>query len=128
MDQPEEQKAGLSSLGDLDRLIHEPGRLMLVSYLYVVDGADFLYLLRETELTRGNLSSHMSKLEAAGYVDVEKSFVDRVPRTIYRLTVKGRAAFNRYRRRLADALDSLPAGELDTLPVDALDTLPTDDS
>jgi DNA-binding transcriptional ArsR family regulator len=84
----------------LDRLIHEPARLILVSNLYVVEEADFVYLSRRTGLTAGNFSSHMSKLEAAGYVDAEKSFVGKRPRTTYRLTATGRTAFDEYRRRV----------------------------
>ncbi|MBZ0292630.1 MAG: transcriptional regulator [Anaerolineae bacterium] len=79
-----------------------------MAYLYVVVSADFLFLMRETGLTRGNLSSHMSKLEKAGYVEVEKEFVDKKPRTLLRLTDEGRAAFRIYRRNMKQALDSLP--------------------
>ena len=64
----------LQPIADIDRMIHEPARLMIVAHLYVVENADFLFLMRQTGLTRGNLSSHMSKLEAAGYVAVEKKW------------------------------------------------------
>ena len=60
-------------LADIDRVIHEPARLMILAYLYVVESADFLFLMRQTGLTGGNLSSHLSKLEAAGYVDIKDS-------------------------------------------------------
>lgn len=93
---------------DIDKIIHEPARLMLMSYLYVVVSADFLFLMRETGLTRGNLSSHMSKLEKAGYVEVEKEFVDKKPRTLLRLTDEGRAAFRAYRENMKQVLDGLP--------------------
>jgi DNA-binding MarR family transcriptional regulator len=92
---------------DLDRVIHEPARLTLTALLYGAEEADFLFLLAESGLTRGNLASHMAKLEEAGYVEVEKSFVGRIPRTVYRLTPAGREAFRRYRqglRRLSAAL------------------------
>ena len=59
---------------DLERLIHEPARLVLMANLYVVDEADFVYLARQTGLTSGNISSHMAKLEAASYVSIEKAF------------------------------------------------------
>ena len=68
----------------IDKLIHEPARLQLVASLYVVDAADFVFLLRQTGLTGGNVSSHMSKLEEAGYVDVEKGFVGKRPQTVLR--------------------------------------------
>ena len=82
---------------ELDRLIHEPARLLLVSNLAIVDEADFVYLSARTHLTAGNISSHMTRLEDAGYVRIEKSFSGRKPRTTYRLTATGREAFERYR-------------------------------
>ncbi|MDJ0839570.1 MAG: transcriptional regulator [Acidobacteriota bacterium] len=91
----------------LDRIIHEPGRLMLLCMLYAVDRADFLYLKRETGLTRGNLSAHMNKLESAGYVVVEKVFEDKIPRTIYQLTAQGRKAFDSYKDLILKTLASL---------------------
>jgi DNA-binding MarR family transcriptional regulator len=85
---------------EIDRLIHEPARLMIMAYLYVVDSADFLFLVRQTGLTLGNLSSHMSKLEAAGYIEVEKKFKGKKPHTILRLTERGRSAFKKYRQSI----------------------------
>jgi len=100
----------LRRLADLDKTIHEPGRLAVVSHLAVVDEADFLYLLDQTGLTRGNLSSHMAKLERAGYVTVDKSFVERIPRTTYRLTPAGRSAFEAWRQqRLVARMGEVPA-------------------
>lgn len=92
----------------IDKLIHEPARLQLVASLYVVDAADFVFLLSQTGLTGGNVSSHMSKLEDAGYVDVEKSFVGKRPQTVFRLTEKGREAFRAYRQSMKGLLDPLP--------------------
>jgi DNA-binding MarR family transcriptional regulator len=82
---------------EIDRIVHEPARYTIMAYLYVVEGADFIYLLHHTHLTKGNLSSHLMKLEEAGYVKVEKTFVDRVPRTLLSLTPAGRAALDGYR-------------------------------
>ncbi len=82
---------------ELDRLIHEPARLVLVSNLYVVEEADFVFLSRQTGLTAGNISSHMTRLETAGYVRIDKTIVGKRPRTTYSLTDGGRAAFERYR-------------------------------
>ena len=93
---------------EIDKLIHEPARLLLMAHLYVVEKADFTYLMRQTGLTWGNLSSHMSKLEDAGYIAVEKSFEGKVPRTSLSLTDVGREALRAYRRTLADVLESLP--------------------
>ena len=85
---------------NLDRVIHEPARLMLVALLAGVKEADFLWLQRESELTKGNLSSHLTKLEEAGYVDIRKTFKGRIPLTILRLTPAGRTAFDTYKRKL----------------------------
>jgi len=93
---------------DIDRLIHEPSRFTIMANLYVIESADFLFLMRQTGLTRGNLSSHISKLEAAGYLDVEKEFVGKKPHTMLRLTDEGRAAFEAYRQNMKQVLDELP--------------------
>ena len=91
---------------EFDRLIHEPARLVLLANLYVVDEADFMYLSRQTGLTAGNISSHMTKLEEAGYVEVTKEFVGKRPRTAYRMTRRGREAFDDHRERLAGLLQT----------------------
>ncbi len=91
-------------IANIDRLIHEPARLMIMAYLYVVESADFLFLMHQTGLTHGNLSSHMSKLEAAGYIEVVKEFVDKKPHTMLRLTDAGQDAFQEYRERMMEVL------------------------
>lgn len=93
----------------IDRLIHEPSRYMLMAYLYVVEVADFLFLLRQTGMTWGNVSAHLGKLEAAGYVAIEKEFLGKKPHTTIRLTDEGRNAFEEYRGNMKRALDNLPA-------------------
>jgi DNA-binding transcriptional ArsR family regulator len=90
---------------DLDRTIHEPARLTIVAILSVLEKADFLYVLRETGLTKGNLNSHMTRLEQAGYVAVEKTYRGKIPQTLYSLTKTGRAVFTDYRKRLREAID-----------------------
>jgi len=85
---------------DIDKLIHEPARLMIMSYLYVVESADFVFLRNQTDLTAGNLSSHLSKLETAGYVDIEKRFKGKKPQTRLKLSIKGREAFEIYRKQM----------------------------
>jgi DNA-binding MarR family transcriptional regulator len=107
MSPAEIDNAGLRPIADIDRLVHEPARLMILAVLYVVESADFTFLLRQTGLTRGNLSSHLSKLEAAGYVDVKKEFVEKIPRTLLRLTGKGQAAFEAYRRDMLHVLEDV---------------------
>ena len=90
----------LRSLVEVDRLIHEPARLMIVAILSAVESADFLYLQRETGLTKGNLSSHLTRLEDGGYVRIEKTYRGKLPLTICRLTPAGQKAFQDYRKRL----------------------------
>jgi len=98
----------IKPLADIDPLIHAPARLMVLTYLYVVDSIDFVYLKRVTDLSWGNLSRHLSKLEEAGYVELEKSFQDKKPHTMIRLTEQGREAFRAYKDNLGQVLDSLP--------------------
>ncbi len=94
----------LHPIAGIDRLIHEPARLMIMAYLYVVESADFLFLMHQTRLTHGNLSSHMSKLESAGYIEVVKEFVDKKPHTMLQLTDTGRDAFQKYRESMVQVL------------------------
>jgi DNA-binding transcriptional ArsR family regulator len=90
----------LQELATLDRVIHEPARLMIVSVLSAVKESDFLYLQRECGLTQGNLSSHLAKLEEAKYVLIEKTFKGKYPLTICSLTKQGRKAFEEYSRKM----------------------------
>ena len=92
----------------IDRVIHEPARLVVTAHLYVVESADYVFLMQNTGLTWGNLSSHLSKLEAAGYVEIAKEFVDRKPHTMVHLTQEGREAFDAYRRQMKALLEDLP--------------------
>jgi DNA-binding transcriptional ArsR family regulator len=87
-------------MADLDRVIHEPARLLLVALLRKIERADFVFLMKESGLTRGNLSSHLSKLEEAGYVEIEKTYRGKVPLTLIGLTKAGRAAFDNYRKQM----------------------------
>ena len=95
----------LRSLTELDRLIHEPARLLIVTILSTVESADFLFLQRETDLTKGNLSAHLSKLENAGYVDIEKTFKGKLPLTVCKLTESGQDAFEGYRQQMQYFID-----------------------
>lgn len=94
----------IQRLAQIDRVIHEPARLMIVSLLAAVKEADFQYLHQTTGLTKGNLSVHLSKLEEAGYIGIEKSFRGKYPLTICHLTKEGKDVFERYRRMLKSAL------------------------
>jgi DNA-binding MarR family transcriptional regulator len=95
-------------LADMDRVIHEPARLMIMAVLYVVESGDFTFLMNQTGLTWGNLSSHVSKLEEAGYVEVEKSFQGKKPHTMFHLTDAGRAAFRAYRQNMMQLFGDMP--------------------
>jgi len=85
---------------DLDRLIHEPGRLAILTVLSSVEDADFLFLQRATGLTKGNLSSHLSKLEDAGLVRIEKRFVRKKPQTTVAISALGRERTARHWEQL----------------------------
>jgi DNA-binding MarR family transcriptional regulator len=93
------------ALAGLDRVIHEPARLTIAALLYNLEGADFLYLQRESGLTKGNLSAHLSRLEAAGYVKIEKTFRGKLPLTLCSLTEEGRQAFDDYRRAIREFIN-----------------------
>jgi len=96
-----------AALSGIDRVIHEPARLSILAVLRAFESTDFTFLLKQTELSRGNLSSHLSKLESAGYVDIAKEFVEKVPRTLIRLTDAGRKAVATYRTEMDRILASL---------------------
>jgi DNA-binding MarR family transcriptional regulator len=93
-------------LGSIDRVVHEPARLVILANLYVVESADYTYLMHRTGLTWGNLSAHLNKLEEAGYVRVEKEFVEKKPHTMVRLTEEGRKAFEIYRDQMLEMLST----------------------
>ena len=99
----------LSKLVDLDRIVHEPARLAIMTLLYVIESADFTFVINQTGLTWGNLSAHISKLEEAGYVDVEKSFKGKRPNTSLRLTPQGRQAFHDYAQNMKQVFKNVPA-------------------
>ena len=104
----EAQNIELHPLADLDRVIHSPARLMMMTYLYVVESVDFIFLMRLTGLTWGNLSSHLSTLEEAEYVNIEKQFIQKKSHTMVNLTDKGRQAFRNYKQLLLQVLTDLP--------------------
>jgi len=93
----------------LDEIIHQPARLRLMAALAALreaDGADFVYLRDLLSLSDGNLGAHLKRLEEAGYIAVEKAFVERKPRTFVKATQKGRES---YAAHLA-ALEEIIAG------------------
>lgn len=98
----------LHPLAEIDQVIHAPARLMVLTYLYVVESADYVFLLRLTGMTWGNLSTHLGKLEEAGYITVTKEFKGRKPHTTIKLTRQGRNAFKEYKKSMQQVLDDLP--------------------
>ena len=105
---PEAENEGIQPVPQIDRLVHEPARLMILAHLFVVESADFLFLMRQTGLTFGNLSSHMSKLEAAGYLEIIKEFKRKKPITTLRITDIGRSALRSYQNKMMQFLEDLP--------------------
>jgi len=98
----------LHPLATLDRVVHSPARLMIVTTLYTLESADFIFLMNLTDLTWGNLSSHLSVLEEADYVEIEKTFKGKRATTMISLTPAGREAFREYREQLQEVFEQLP--------------------
>ncbi len=95
-------------MAELDNVIHQPVRLRIMASLVSLDRdeqVDFTYLKKRLDLTDGNLGAHLTKLEEAGYVKIEKTFVERKPRTYVRATGKGRDAFEGHVAALRDILN-----------------------
>jgi DNA-binding MarR family transcriptional regulator len=101
-------KPELHPLADINQIIHASARLMVLTYLYVVESADYVFLMHLTGLTWGNLSTHLTKLEEAGYIAMTKEFKGKKPHTTISLTPEGRDAFREYKRSLQQVLDDLP--------------------
>lgn len=95
-------------LADIDQVIHASARLMVLTYLYVVENADYVFLVRLTGLTWGNLATHLARLEEAGYVEINKKFKGKKPHTSVSLTELGRSAFREYKKSLQRVFDDLP--------------------
>jgi DNA-binding MarR family transcriptional regulator len=93
-------------IGTIDEVIHGRLRLGIMAYLAGADSADFNGLKARLQATDGNLSAHLRKLEDAGYIAIDKSFVDRKPLTRVALTPEGRKAFTVY----LDAMSRLVSG------------------
>ena len=89
---------------DIDKVIHVPSRLIIMSYLFVVKNADMIFFKRKTNLSWGNLSTHASKLEEAGYITIDKVFRDKKPVTILEITQNGISAFKKYRSIMNEVL------------------------
>ena len=97
----------MEKIDDIDQIIHTPTRLKILIVLAEVVKADFTFLVLTTGLTRGNLSANLRKLEEAGYVTIEKSFVNRVSRTMIQLTDHGKMALKSYQADMREIIDTL---------------------
>jgi DNA-binding MarR family transcriptional regulator len=95
-------------LADINQVIHAPARLIILTYLYVVESADYVFLMRQSGLSWGNLASHLNKLEEAGYVEIVKNFTGKKPHSMVSLTLTGRNAFRAYKRHMQHVLNELP--------------------
>ena len=99
-----QDRENTNPVDELDQLIHTPARLNIMTQLYVVESADYIFLRNRTGLTWGNLSAHVSKLAEAGYVEVNKTIVNKKTHTVAKLTGKGRTAFERYKEMMLEVL------------------------
>ena len=100
------EETNTNPLSELDQLIHAPARLNIMTQLYVVESADYIFLKNLTGLTWGNLSAHAAKLAEAGYLEIEKSIVNKKTHTVAALTEKGRTAFESYRQQMMEVLEN----------------------
>ena len=85
---------------EINRVVHEPSRLIILAHLYLVKNADLIFFKRKTKLTWGNLSSHASKLEETGLIEIEKTFRNNKPVTILKITTEGKKAFEEYKQMI----------------------------
>jgi len=97
----------IKKIKDINKIIHEPARLNIMANLYVIDSADFLFIMRRTGLTFGNLSAHMTKLENAGYIDIIKEFIGKKPHTMLKITEEGKMAFDKYRKKMKNFFNEI---------------------
>ena len=96
----QEPERSIQSILDLDRIVHEPSRLAILTVLAAAEEVEFLFLQKITGLSKGNLSSHTQKLETAGYLETMKAFRGRIPVTSFRITDGGRIALRTYHKQL----------------------------
>ena len=97
-----------SPITDLDQIIHAPSRLRILMMLYVVESLDYVFLKNQTNMSWGNLATHLNKLEDASYITVKKGYQGKKPQSQIQLTPQGRNAFRDYKNTLQQILDDLP--------------------
>lgn len=102
------REASLKTILDLDRLVHEPARLAILTVLSAAEEVEFLFLLKITGLSKGNLSVQTQRLQAAGYVETTKKFRGRIPVTTFKLTAQGAEALAAYHAQMRSFLPKVP--------------------
>ena len=95
-----DQYEKIQEINNLDQIIHAKARLLIMSYIYVSDRADFRFLHVQTGLSWGNLSTHISKLEETGYVTIKKKIIQKKTYTTALITKEGKKAFEEYKERI----------------------------
>jgi DNA-binding MarR family transcriptional regulator len=103
------KEPSFKSILDLDRMVHEPARLAILTVLSAAEAVEFLFLLRVTGLSKGNLSVQGQKLEAAGYIETMKGFRGRIPVTTFRITLEGKKALAAYHAQMRALLPKAAA-------------------
>ncbi len=98
-------KKRLESVSKLNKAIHEPSRLLVITILSMVEETDFLFMLSQTGLTKGNLSAQLIKLEKAGLVVIKKEFFEKVPRTILKISEQGIKELEEYKKNISLVLE-----------------------
>ena len=93
---------------DINQIIHAPARLRILALLYVVKNLDYVFLKNQTDLSWGNLATHLKKLEQSGYISIQKGYQGKKPQSKIQLTAQGRKAFQEYKKNLQQVLDDLP--------------------
>lgn len=106
---PKKEKAEepSSAIDKIDRTIHSPARLKILAILSIVEKGDFTFLMNQSGLSRGNLSSHLGVLEEAGYILVEKLFIEKIPRTLVKISPQGTKAIKAYEQNMRNVLEAL---------------------
>lgn len=97
-----------SGFSGIDRVLHEPARMQITALLYTLESADYTFVMNQTGLSWGNLSAHLSKLEEAGYIHIEKGFNGKRPKTTLWLSDQGREAFRTYARNMRALFADFP--------------------
>lgn len=97
-----------SNYSSIDRVLHEPARMQITALLYMIESADYTFVMNQTGLSWGNLSAHLNKLEEAGYMHIEKGFNGKRPKTTLWLTDQGREAFKTYAKNMRALFADFP--------------------